>query len=81
MFDIVVFLFYLINTVQAQGIFSPPEFTENSCSGTNQWTTWFDSNDPSTTLGEFEVTAHLQQIFPAFMCPEPIGIEVIIAKN
>jgi len=81
MFDIVVFLFCLINAVQAQGIFSPAEFTESSCSGNNKWTTWFDSNNPSITLGEFEVTTHLQQIFPAFMCPQPIAIEVIRTDN
>ncbi len=63
----------------SQGIFSPPEFTEASCSGVNQWTTWFDSGDPSLTLGEFEVTTHIQQLFSSFMCPIPIAIEVSIS--
>ena len=59
-----------------QGVFSPPEFTQASCSGASQWTTWFDSGNPTLTLGEFEITTHIQQIFAAFMCPVPTGIEV-----
>lgn len=78
MFVIVVFLLQWSVGVYSQSIFSPPEFAEASCSGSNQWSTWFDSNNPSITLGEFEVTNHIQQIFSAFMCPEPIAIEVLI---
>ncbi|CAF1629761.1 unnamed protein product, partial [Adineta ricciae] len=58
-----------------QGIFSPPEFTASGCSGSNQWTTWFDSGNPSTTLGEFEITTHIQRLFPSFLCPVPVAIE------
>lgn len=76
MFVIVVFFFYCIHAVRMQGIFSPANFAETSCSGAYQWTTWFDAGDPSITLGEFEITTHIQQIFVAFMCPVPIAIEV-----
>lgn len=80
MFVIVVFLLHWsVRGGFSQGIFSPSDFTEASCSGTNQWSTWFDSNNPSITLGEFEVTTHLQQIFSAFMCPVPVAIEVLIS--
>ncbi len=78
MLVIVLFLLQWTTGVLSQGIFSPPEFTAASCSGGNQWTTWFDSGDPSLTLGEFEVTTHIQQIFSSFMCPIPIAIEVSI---
>ena len=78
MFVIVVFLLQWSTGVLTQSIFAPPEFTSASCSGSNQWTTWFDSGDPSSILGEFEVTNHIQQIFPSFMCPVPIAIEVMI---
>ncbi|CAF1675645.1 unnamed protein product, partial [Adineta ricciae] len=61
--------------VFAQGLFDPSSFTESSCSGNNQWTTWFDSSDPSSSQGDFEVTNHLQQNFPLFMCPTPIAVE------
>ncbi|CAF4469782.1 unnamed protein product [Adineta steineri] len=72
MFFSIVFFLQLCTGVLSQSVFSPPEFTDTSCAGSNQWTTWFDSNDPSATLGEFEVTTHIQQIFPSFMCPVPI---------
>jgi hypothetical protein len=78
MFVIVVFLLQLSIGVLSQGVFSPSEFTEASCAGSNQWTTWFDGNNPSLTVGEFEITNHIQQLFPSFMCPVPIAIEVII---
>lgn len=80
MFVIVVFLLQWSAGVLGQGVFSPPEFTETSCSGSNQWSTWFDSNNPSSTLGEFEVTTHIQQIFSAFMCPVPVAIEVRVSS-
>jgi hypothetical protein len=75
MFLIVVFLLQWTTGVLTQGIFSPPEFTQASCAGSDQWTTWIDSGNPSLTLGEFEITNHIQQIFPSFMCPIPIAIE------
>ncbi|CAF1120856.1 unnamed protein product [Adineta steineri] len=75
MFFIIVFFLQLSTGILSQSVFSPPEFTDTSCAGSNQWTTWFDSNDPSAALGEFEVTTHIQQIFPSFMCPVPIAIE------
>ncbi len=78
MFVIVVLLLHWTTGVFTQGVFSPPEFTQASCSGTNQWTTWFDSGNPSITLGEFEITTHIQQVFAAFMCPVPTAIEVMI---
>lgn len=81
MFLIVVLLLQCTLGVLSQGIFSPPEFTEASCSSSNQWTTWFDSGNPSATLGEFEVTTHIQQLFTSFMCPVPVAIEVIRYSN
>ncbi|UJR25226.1 hypothetical protein I4U23_006578 [Adineta vaga] len=74
-FVIVLLLLQWNLDVLTQGIFSPPEFTTTSCSGNNQWTTWFDSADPRPTLGEFEITTHIQQIFASFMCPVPVAIE------
>jgi hypothetical protein len=76
MLVIVVFLLQLSAGVLTQGVFSPAEFTSASCAGNNQWTTWFDSGDPSATLGEFEITTHIQQIFSSFMCPIPVAVEV-----
>jgi hypothetical protein len=78
MLVVLVLLLQWTSGVLTQGVFAPPEFDEASCAGSNKWTTWFDSGDPSSTLGEFEVTNHIQQIFPSFMCPTPIAIEVII---
>ncbi len=78
MLIIVVFLIQLGIGVLTQGVFEPSHFTEGSCSGLNQWTRWFDSGNPSITLGEFEVTTHIQQVFAGFMCPIPIAIQVII---
>lgn len=67
--------------VAAQSVFDPSSFNEAQCSAENQWTTWFDSSDPSSTQGEFEVTTHLQHGFPLFMCPTPIAIEVTHATS
>lgn len=64
------------NQVFSQGIFEPSTFNEGLCSGTNKWTTWFDSNKPNLAQGEFEVTSNIQKTFPAFMCLNPIAIEV-----
>lgn len=76
MLAIIVLFLCLPDAVFSQGVFSPAQFTEASCTGSNKWTTWFDSGDPNISTGEFEVTKQLQQIFPSFMCPEPIAIEV-----
>lgn len=59
-----------------QGIFDPYTFTENSCNGNFQWTGWFDTNDPNLSQSDYEITSHIQNIFPSFMCPTPIAIEV-----
>lgn len=79
-FVIILFVLQVITQVFTQGIFSPATFTSSSCTGNSYWTIWFDSNNPNPTLGEFEVTNHLQQLFTAYMCPVPIAIEVIIFK-
>jgi hypothetical protein len=78
MFVIVVFLLQLAIGVLTEGIFDPSGFSEAGCTGSNQWTMWFDSNNPSLALGEFEITNHIQQIYASFMCPIPTAIEVII---
>jgi hypothetical protein len=77
MFFIVIILFQLNIGVFTQGIFDPSTFTQSSCSGSNQWTIWFDSSDPNIAQGEFEVTNHILQNYPLFMCPIPTAIEVI----
>lgn len=59
-------------------MFDPPSFTQNSCANNNQWTTWFDTADPNLSIGEFEVTDHIKQLFPNFMCADPIAIEVSV---
>lgn len=79
-FVIVVFLLHYTGGVSTQGVFAPVEFNQASCSGSHGWTNWFDSGDPSSTLGEFEVTTHIQQILPAFMCAVPLAIEVSLAS-
>ena len=71
-----LFILQLIIGVSAQGVFDPSSFTQSSCTGSNQWTVWLDSGDPNLAQGEFEVTNHLLQKFPAFMCSAPIAIEV-----
>ncbi|CAF2706365.1 unnamed protein product [Rotaria sp. Silwood2] len=58
-----------------QGIFEPYTFTENSCTGSYKWTTWFDTNDPNMAQGDVEITNHIQKFFPNFMCLFPIAIE------
>jgi hypothetical protein len=77
MFIIGIILLQLNIGVFTQSIFDPIIFTQSSCSGSNQWTNWFDSSDPNIAQGEFEVTTHIQQNYPFFMCPSPIAIEVI----
>ncbi|CAF4605486.1 unnamed protein product, partial [Rotaria magnacalcarata] len=70
-----IVLFILLNGLMAQTTFDPASFTQSSCTNNNEWTTWFDSSDPNFTQGELEVTKHIQQLFPKFMCPDPIAIE------
>ncbi|CAF3431607.1 unnamed protein product [Rotaria socialis] len=70
-----IILFILLNGLMAQTMFDPASFTQNSCTNNNEWTTWFDSSDPNFTQGENEITKHIQQLFPGFMCPDPIAIE------
>ncbi|CAF3340029.1 unnamed protein product [Rotaria sp. Silwood1] len=81
MFVAVLFLFQLTIEVLSQGVFSPSTFTENSCSDNNKWTIWFNSGNPSSTVGEFEVTNHIQRLFPSYMCPVPIAIEARTIKD
>ncbi|CAF4682842.1 unnamed protein product [Rotaria socialis] len=81
MFVTVLFLLQWTSVVLSQGVYSPPTFTESSCADNNQWTAWFDSDDPSLSLGEFEVTNHIQQVFVSFMCPIPIAIEARTIKE
>ncbi len=72
-----VFLLLLSNGVLSQqGVFYPSTYTANSCTGNYRWTTWFDTNDPDLRQGDVEITNHIQQLFPGFMCASPIAIEV-----
>jgi hypothetical protein len=73
---IVIVLILLSNSVLSQGIFEPSTFTQSSCTGSYSWTTWFDTNDPNLTQGDLEMTIHIQQLFPSFMCSSPTAIEV-----
>jgi hypothetical protein len=73
----VILLFVLsLNSILGQAIFDPYTFAESSCSGNYQWSMWFDTNDPTLAQGDFELTNHIQQLFPIFMCASPIAIEV-----
>ena len=76
MFVVMILLLQADLSVMAQGIFDPSIFTEAACTGTNQWTTWFDSSNPNLSQGEFEITNHIMQNYPAFMCRFPLAIEV-----
>jgi hypothetical protein len=77
MFLVAVFLILLFNSVRSQqSVFDPYTYTQNSCTGRYQWTMWFDTNDPNFTQGDAEITNHIQQLFPSFMCLSPIAIEV-----
>lgn len=73
----VVVMLVLLSGVSAQSsVFDPPTFTQYSCTGSNKWTTWFDTNDPSLAQGDFEITSHIQQLLSSFMCATPSAIEV-----
>jgi len=77
MFAVAVFLLALFNIVLSQqSVFDPYTYTQNSCTGSYRWTTWFDTNDPDLRQGDVEITNHIQQLFPGFMCTSPIAIEV-----
>jgi hypothetical protein len=71
-----IVLLVSLSGLMSQSVFDPPSFTLNSCTGNNQWTTWFDTSDPNFSQGEFEVTNHIKQQYTNFMCPDPIAIEV-----
>jgi hypothetical protein len=71
-----IFLVLLFSSVLSQGIFDPYTYTQASCSGSYQWTMWFDTNDPNMQQGDLEMTSHIQQLFPSFMCTSPSAIEV-----
>jgi hypothetical protein len=76
-----IFLLVSLSGLMNQGIFDPPLFTLNSCTTNNQWTTWFDTSDPTLSQGEFEVTNHIQQLYTSFMCSAPIAIEVNLMSH
>ncbi|CAF1430265.1 unnamed protein product [Rotaria sp. Silwood1] len=76
MFFKILILLTLLNIVLSQqGIFDPYTFNEGQCTGDYKWTTWFDTNDPNMTQGEFEITRHIKENFPDFMCASPKAIE------
>ncbi|UJR20212.1 hypothetical protein I4U23_023343 [Adineta vaga] len=75
MFFITVLMILLFNNVLSQSVFDPPSFTQNSCTGNYKWTIWFDTNDPTLNQGDFEITKHIQQLLPTFMCASPTAIE------
>ncbi|CAF1285890.1 unnamed protein product [Adineta ricciae] len=75
MFFITLFAILLFNSVASQGIFDPSTFTQGSCTGSNKWTIWFDTNDPSSVQGDFEITNHIKQLLPTYMCSSPSAIE------
>lgn len=68
-------VFALFSGILSQSVFDPPSYTEASCTGSYRWTSWFDTNDPSLTQGDPEMTAHIKQIFVDFMCSTPTAIE------
>ena len=76
-FTVSCVLFLCLTSVAGQtSVFEPYSFTAASCSGASQWSMWFDTNDPSAGKGDFEITSHIQQLFPTFMCSAPSAIEV-----
>ncbi|CAF4077790.1 unnamed protein product [Rotaria sp. Silwood1] len=76
MFPKIVILLILLNIVLCQqSVFVPYTFNEEKCTGNYTWTTWFDTNDPNLTQGDLEITNHIKQFFPDFMCASPIAIE------
>jgi hypothetical protein len=77
MFLVAVLIFLLTNGVfSQQGVFDPYTYTQSSCSGAYQWSMWFDTNDPNLTQGDVEITSHIRQLFPNFVCASPTAIEV-----
>ena len=77
MFIIYFTLIILLNNVSSQqGIYDPFTFTQTNCFGNYKWTNWFDTNDPTFSQADFELTDHIKQLLPLFMCQIPIAIEV-----
>ena len=76
MFLVALLLLHLTSSALTNSVVAPPGFATSSCTDTLQWTNWFDSDDPAIKVGEFEVTTHIQQSYPRFMCPTPVAIEV-----
>ena len=76
MFLVALALLHLSSDALTNGVLAPPGFVASTCTDTLQWSIWFDSGDPDSKLGEFEVTNHIQQTYPRFMCPTPVAIEV-----
>ncbi len=77
MFFTAILFVLLFNCVFSQSVFDPSTYTQNSCTGSYRWTTWFDTNDPTLAQGDFEITSHIQQLFSGFMCTSPTAIEVM----
>lgn len=75
-FLVLLFILLLNGVLSQQGIFEPYTFTESNCRGNYKWTTWYDTNDPTSLQGDHELTNHIQQLFPDYMCSLPIAIEV-----
>jgi hypothetical protein len=72
----VIILALLSNSILSQGVFEPYTFALSSCTGSYQWSIWFNSNDPNLIQGDVELTSHIQQLFPGYMCSSPTAIEV-----
>ncbi len=68
--------FIIHQCIMSTRYIEPSTFRENTCTGRYQWTSWFDTNDPDQTQVDFQVTNHIQQLFPDIMCSSPTAIEV-----
>ncbi|CAM4882710.1 unnamed protein product [Rotaria socialis] len=75
LFTVFLLILFFNGISSQQGIFEPYTFGEGSCTGSYKWTTWYDTNDPSATQGDVEITNHIQKLFPTFMCLYPTAIE------
>ncbi|CAF1086358.1 unnamed protein product [Rotaria magnacalcarata] len=75
LFTVFLLILFVNGISSQQGIFEPYTFGESSCTGSYKWTTWYDTNDPSATQGDAELTNHIQKLFPTFMCLYPTAIE------
>ncbi|CAF1335292.1 unnamed protein product [Adineta steineri] len=74
-FAVLFTIFFLNGVLSQQSVFDPYSYTQASCTGSYQWTMWFDTNDPDMSQGDVEITNHIQQLFPTFMCTSPTAIE------